>query len=215
MKTDLEIQEDVTDELDWDAAIDATKITVAVADGLVTLAGHVTNYSEKWESERAAQRVAGVKAIIVDITVTPFESRSDADIAGAAAGALSWVSYLPKNAVKIQVEKGWITLSGTVDWDYQRQNAAAAVRFLLGVKGLTNKIIVKTDAPSSTLQADIEEALERRFDSDDQDIRVSVDGRDVTLSGTVTSWWQRNLARDSAWNAPGVQNVQDNLTVSY
>lgn len=213
MRTDKEVLADVTDELDWDAAIDARLITVAVRDGLVTLGGEVNSFSEKWEAERATQRVTGVKATVVEIRVAPPGAKSDLDIAAAAGHALAWVSFVPQNCVKIQVEDGWNTLSGSVAWDYQRQNAVASVRFLSGVKGLSNNILVTADAPSDTLQADIEKALERRFDAADQDIKVSVSGRDVTLSGTVASWWQRNQARDSAWNAPGVQNVKDDLTV--
>jgi osmotically-inducible protein OsmY len=216
MKTDSQIQLDVTSELDWDAAVNATKLDVAVKDGLVTISGQVGSYSEKWEAERAVQRVAGVKALVVKIVVAPLDARTDADIARAAAeGALAWVSYLPKESIKIQVENGWITLSGKVDWDFQRQNAASTVRHLKGVKGITDDIVIALETPSSAIKANIEAALERRFDSEDQHIAVSVSGKDVTLSGSVTSWWQRDLARDSAWNAPGVQNVKDHMTIAH
>jgi osmotically-inducible protein OsmY len=113
------------------------------------------------------------------------------------------------------VENGWIQLSGKVGRDYQRQNAAAAVRYLVGVKGITDDITIRSETPSAQIKEEIEAALERRFDSEDQDISVSVSGKNVTLSGTVTSWWQRDLARNSAWNAPGVQNVTDHMTISY
>ncbi len=215
MKTDAQIQQDVTSELAWDAAIDATKIDVTVKDGLVTLGGQVINYSEKWEAERAAQRIAGVKALVVKLVVAPLDTRTDADIARAAESALAWVSYVPKNTIKIQVENGWITLSGTVTWDYQRQNVATAVRYLTGVKGVSDEITIQPDAPSTQIKADIESALERGFDSEDQDVAVSVSGRNVTLSGTVTSWWQRDLARNAAWNATGVQHVTDHMTIYY
>jgi osmotically-inducible protein OsmY len=215
MKTDVQLRQDVVDELNWDAAIDATKIEITVKEGLVTLGGQVSSYSEKWESEQAVQRVAGVKALVVKIVVAPLGTYSDTDIAKAAESALAWVSYLPKDSIKIQVEAGWIKLTGTVDRDYQRQNATGAVRYLAGVKGITDDITLSSDAPSTQIKTDIEAALERRFDSSDQDIAVSVTGRNVTLSGTVTNWWQRDLARASAWNAPGVQNVTDHLTISF
>jgi osmotically-inducible protein OsmY len=215
MKTDSQLRQDVIDELNWDAAIDATKIEIAVQDGLVTLGGQVPHYSEKWVAEQAVQRVAGVKALVVKIAVAPPGSHTDADIARAADSALAGVSYLPKDAVKIQVENGWVQLSGKVDWDYQRQNAAAAVRYLVGVRGITDDITIRSETPSAKIKEDIEAALGRRFDSDDQDIAVSVIGKNVTLSGTVSSWWQRDLARNSAWNAPGVQNVTDHMTISY
>ena len=215
MKTDSQLRQDVTDELNWDAAIDATKIEIAVHDGLVTLGGQVSNFWEKWESEQAVQRVAGVKALVVKIEVALLGSHTDADIARAAEHALAWASYLPKDAVKIQVEGGWIKLSGKVDWDYQRQNAAGALKYLAGVKGVTNDITLNAETPSGRIKTDIEAALQRRFDADDQDIAVSVSGKNVTLSGTVTSWLQRDLARDSAWNAPGVQNVTDHMTILH
>jgi osmotically-inducible protein OsmY len=215
MKTDAQLRQDVIDELNWDAAIDATKIEIAVQDGLVTLGGQVLHYSEKWVAEQAVQRVAGVKALVVKIVVAPAGSHTDADIARAAESALAGVSYLPKDSVRIQVENGWIQLSGKVGRDYQRQNAAAAVRYLVGVKGITDDITIRSETPSAQIKEEIEAALERRFDSEDQDISVSVSGKNVTLSGTVTSWWQRDLARNSAWNAPGVQNVTDHMTISY
>jgi len=214
MKSDSQIQQDVIAELDWDAAIDASKIDVSVKNGLVTLGGQVSTYSQKWEAEQAVQRVAGVKALVIKISVAPQDTRTDSDIAHAAESALSWVSCLPKDAIKIQVENGLVTLAGKVEWDYQRQSAASAVRYLTGVKGVLDEISITSETPSSALQADIEAALERRFDADDQDIVVSVSGKHVTLSGTVTSWWQRNMACNSAWNAPGVQKVTDEMTIS-
>jgi osmotically-inducible protein OsmY len=214
MKTDPQLLKDVTEELDWDAAIDAAQIEIAVQEGLVTVGGQVRSYSEKWLAEQAIQRVAGVKALVVKIIVAPPGSHSDAEIARAAGSALSWLSYLPENAVKIQVEDGWIKLAGSVAWDYQRQNAAGAVQNLAGVKGISNDISLDSDLPSTQIKADIEAALERRFDAADQDISVAVTGKDVTLSGTVTSWWQRHLARTSAWNAAGVRNVKDHLHIA-
>ena len=161
----------------------------------------------------AAARQSPLRRTVFKIAVAPPGSHTDADIARGAENALSWISYLPSDAVKIQVEAGWIRLSGSVDWDYQRQNAASAVQYLAGVKGISNDITINADTPSTQIKSAIEAALQRRFDAADQDISVTVTGKDVTLSGTVTSWWQRRLARNSAWNAPGVQHVTDHLTI--
>ncbi len=214
MKTNSQLQQDVTDELDWDAAIDAANIDVAVKDGSVTLGGEVGTLWEKWEAERAVRRVAGVRSLVIKLTVAPLDMRSDADIAHAAQNVLAWISSVPRDAVNIQVENGWVTLSGAVDWDYQRRNAAGAVRYLAGVKGVTNDITIESDSPAGEIKESIEAALDRRFDAAEQHIVVSVSGRSVTLSGNVTSWWQRDRARDSAWNAPGVQHVTDHLVVN-
>jgi osmotically-inducible protein OsmY len=213
LKTDSQLQQDVTDELNWDAAIEANKIDVYVKDGSVTLGGEVTTLWEKWEAERAVRHVSGVKSLVIQLTVAPIDERSDADIAHAAQNVLAWMSSVPRDAVKIQVEKGWVTLSGEVDWDYQRRSAAGAVRYLAGVKGVTNDISIETDSPAGQIKESIEAALER-FDGTDQQITVSVSGRTVTLSGNVASWWQRDRARDSAWNAPGVQHVTDHLVIN-
>lgn len=217
MKTDSQVQQDVITELKWEPSVNAANIGVEVHDGVVTLAGHVTNYAEKLAAEHAAQRVGGVKALTVeiDVTLTGWGARSDIDIARSAENALQWVTYLPKDSIKVMVEKGWITLSGSVEWDYQRQNITSAVRYLTGVKGITDLLVIKPTSSSNAIKSDIEAALERRFDSEDQDISVAVQGGDVTLSGTVTSWWQRDLARNSAWSAAGVKNVTNNLTVNW
>jgi len=217
MKTDSQIQQDVLNELTWEPSVNAASIGVEVKDGVVTLAGKVSNYGEKMAAEHAAQRVAGVMALAVELEVTlaGWPTRTDADIARSAETTLQWVTFLPRDSVKVMVEKGWVTLSGAVDWDYQRQNAVSAVRYLTGVKGITDNTTIKSAATSTHIKADIESSLERRFDSDDQDIVVSVQGGDVTLTGTVTSWWQRELARDSAWSAVGVRHVSDKLTIDY
>jgi osmotically-inducible protein OsmY len=217
MKSNAQIQQDVITELKWEPSVNATNIGVEVHDGIVTLSGQVPSYAEKLAAERAAQRVSGVKVMTVDIEVTLFGwgSRTDIDIARSAESALQWVTYLPKDSIKVLVEKGWITLSGQVEWDYQRQVAIGAVRHLTGVKGVSDNTTIKPSSTSAAIKENIEAALERRYDADDQDIRVEVHGSDVTLNGTVSNMWQLELARESAWNAPGVQHVASNLTVSY
>jgi osmotically-inducible protein OsmY len=217
MKTDAQVQQDVIAELKWEPSVNAAQIGVEVKNGIVTLAGHVASYAEKWDAERAAQRVGGVKALAIelDVTLTGSSKRSDADIARSAESALQWTTFLPKDAVKITVEKGWITITGTVDWAYQRQAAADGVRYLLGVTGVSDQIAIKSSVSSTAVKADIEAALKRRAAVDAQKIRVEVRGADVTLTGTVDSWAERDLARHSAWSTAGVRNVVDNLTFAY
>lgn len=215
MKTDVQLQADVIAELQWEPAVDATRIGVEVKDGIVTLAGHVTNYAGKWNAERAAQRVYGVKALVVEIDVTLAGSthRTDGDIARSAKDVLQWTTDAPADTVHIKVEKGTITLSGAVDWEYQRRDAADAIRNLVGVKSVINMVTITPDASTRVVKADIDSALKRRATRDSNSIKVSVEGGEVTLSGTVHSWVERELANDSAWGAPGVRNVVDHMKI--
>jgi osmotically-inducible protein OsmY len=217
MKTDSQLQQDVSAELAWEPSVHAAQIGVEVKDGVVTLAGEVSSYAEKWNAERAAQRVAGVQALAVELSVklSGLGLRSDADIARSVENVLSWTSFLPADAVKVLVEGGWVTLSGEVDWQYQRQAAADAVRYLLGVTGVSDQIAVKPQVVAGSVKADIDAALKRRAASDAQTISVGVLGADVTLSGTVHSWAERALATDTAWSTPGVRNVLDKMTLVF
>jgi osmotically-inducible protein OsmY len=217
MKTDAQVQQDVIAELEWEPSINAAQIGVEVKDGIVTLAGHVSSYAEKWDAERAAQRVSGVKALAVemDVKLAGSSKRNDADIARSAQDVLQWTAYLPKDSVKVMVEDGWITLSGEVDWEYQRQAAVGGVRYLMGVTGVSDQIVVKPKVSLSAVKSDIEAALKRRATADAQKISVGVRGGDVTLTGTVHSWSERDLARNAAWGTPGVRNVVDNITIAY
>jgi osmotically-inducible protein OsmY len=197
--------------------VHAAQIGVEVKDGVVTLAGEVSSYAEKWNAERTAQRVAGVQALAVELCVKLSGQglRTDADIARSAENVLSWTSFLPADAVKVLVEGGWVTLLGEVDWQYQRQAAADAVRSLLGVTGVSDQIAVKPQVVAGSVKADIDAALKRRASSDAQTISVGVSGADVTLSGTVHSWTERALATDTAWATPGVRNVMDKMTLVF
>jgi osmotically-inducible protein OsmY len=216
MKTDIQLQQDVMAELQFEPAVNATHIGVAVDHSVVTLTGHVGSYSEKWDAERAAQRVAGVKALAVDISVSlpSLSERSDADIASAAENTLEWLSFLPKDAVHVLVEKGWVTLTGQVNWGYQRLGATAAVRFLMGVRGVSNQMAIKPAVPSSTIQMDIESALKRRAIADAHKVVVAVHGDEVTLTGTVHNWSDRALVMHAAWQTSGVRSVINKLTLS-
>jgi osmotically-inducible protein OsmY len=221
MKTDAQLQQDVIAELKWEPSVRAAQIGVEVEGGVVTLAGEVGSYAEKWHAERAAQRVTGVKALAVeiDVKIADLGQRSDTDIARSAQNVVDWTTTLPAEAIKVMVEGGWVTLSGEVDWQYQKQAATDGVRYLLGVTGVSDQIGIRPAATPPDLKADvradIEAALRRRAKTDAQSISVEVDGGDVTLSGTVHSWSEREGAMHSAWAAPGVRNVIDRMTLIY
>jgi osmotically-inducible protein OsmY len=217
MKTDSQLQQDVMAELKWEPAVHAEQIGVEVKDGIVTLAGHVDSYSAKWNAERAAQRVAGVKALAMDIDVklNGSTTRTDADIARTIDNVLLWTTYLPKDSVKVMVEDGWVTLSGQVQWGFQRTTANAAVRHLLGVKGVTDQITLKSGVSASAVKGDIEAALKRRATSEANGIKVAVSGSEVTLSGKVPTWAERDAIGSAAWGTSGVSSVVDKITISY
>jgi len=217
MKTDLQLQQDVMAELEWEPSVHAAQIGVEVRDGVVTLAGEVGSYTEKWNAERAAQRVSGVKALAVELKVKlpALGRRTDADIAQAATNILGWTSSLPANSVRVMVEGGWLTLSGDVQWEYQRQDAADSVRYLFGVTGVSNQIAIKPGLSAAIVRSDIEAALKRRAAADAKTIAVEVKGDQVSLSGTVHSWAERDLAIRSAWGSSGVRHVIDKLQLVY
>lgn len=217
MKTDSQLQQDVMAELRWEPSVHAAQIGVEVKDGVVTLAGEVSSYAEKLNAEGAAQRVSGVKALAVDmkIKLSEFGKRTDADIAQSAKNILGWTCSLPADAVKVMVEGGWVTLSGDVEWQYQRQDAANSVRYLAGVIGVSNQIAIKPQPSSTVIKSDIEAALKRRASADAKAIGVDVKGDNVTLTGTVHSWAERDLATRSAWGSAGVRKVVDNMNLAY
>ena len=217
MKTDTQLQSDVIAELSWEPSINAEDIGVEVKDGIVTLAGHIGTYAEKVGAERAAMRVSGVKALAVemDVKLAGSSKRNDVDIARSVDNVLQWTTYLPKDTVKIKVESGFVTLPGEVAWAFQREAAISAVRFLMGVKGVNDQLVIKPQLSAPVVKADIEAALKRRARKDANEISVSVHGTDVTLSGKVHSWSERELATNTAWASPGVKRVVDNITLTY
>jgi osmotically-inducible protein OsmY len=215
MKTREQLQRDVQDELKWEPRIDEAGIGVSVEDGVVTLSGHVSSFAERTSAERATKRVAGVKAIANELVVKlPFSmERDDTDIAEAAVKALGWRSDIPGDTIKVTVSKGWLTLEGDLDWNYQKESATNAVRYLTGVKGISNLIRIKPRVDASRVREKIEDALTRSAEVDARNIAVSVEGGKVTLRGKVRSWAERDDANDAAWAAPGVTEVEDNLRV--
>lgn len=217
MKTDAQLQQDVMAELQWDPAVHAEQIGVQVCDGVVTLAGEVGSFGEKCNAELAAQRVGGVNALAVEMKVqlAEFARRSDADIARSAENILGWTGSLPADAVKVMVEGGWLTLSGEVEWQYQRQDAAAAVRHLPGITGLSNQIGIQPTLSAGIVKGDVEAAIARRAAAHADPIAVEVHDADVTLTGTVHSWAERDLVTRSAWGSTGVRHVIDKMTLVH
>jgi osmotically-inducible protein OsmY len=217
MKTDTQLQSDVIAELSWEPSINSEQIGVEVKDGIVTLAGHVDSYAEKIGAERATMRVSGVKALAVemDVKLPGSSARNDSDIARSVDNVLQWTTYLPKDAVKIKVEGGYVTLSGDLTWEFQREAAVNAVRYLMGVKGVNDQFVIKPTVSAPIVKADIEAALKRRAQKDANDISVTVHGTGITLSGKAHSWSERELATNTAWRSPGVRSVVDNITLTY
>ena len=215
MKSDAMIRSDVVAELNFDPAITATDVGVIVKDGVVTLTGHPQSQAEKHAIERAVQRVKGVRAIAVEMNVrlAAGYERTDADIAMAVERALEWNVLVPTGKIRPMVEKGWVSLIGEVEWAYQRQAAEVAVRNLLGVTGVTNRVVVKPQVAPADIEKSIHDALQRQADRESRQIEISVDGGVVTLSGKVHSWAERKAARGAAWAAPGVTNVINHLLV--
>jgi osmotically-inducible protein OsmY len=217
MKNDVDLQRDVFDELKWEPAVHSTDIGVIVKDGVVTLEGVVDSYPEKWAAERAAKRVSGVKALALELEVKLPGSgkQTDADIAEAAENALKWDVLVPQDRIKVTVEKGFLTLEGQVDWEFQRSAAKRAVQYLMGVQGVANAITVKPKVAPSDVKTQIEAALKRNAVLDAQQISVQADGGKVTLRGNVRSWAERDEAEAAAWAAPGVNEVKDLIAVTY
>jgi len=212
---DKTLRQEIIDELDWEPSVDAAHIGVAVEAGVVTLTGHVGSYAEKVAAERAVRRIAGVKAIAQEIEVRYAADKKTADdqIAKRVLDVIAWTLTTPESSIKVQVQKGWVTLSGTVDWWYQKVDAENAVRKLSGVTAVSNDIVVRPRLQASDLKQRIEKALKRRAERESDGIRVLVDGGKVTLEGKVKGWRDRDLIERTAWSAPGVTAVDDRIAV--
>ncbi|MGC2552559.1 MAG: BON domain-containing protein [Candidatus Sulfotelmatobacter sp.] len=211
--TDEEIQENVMAELKWDAKLQPNEIGVTVKDGIVTLTGWVDSFLKKWSAEDVALKVSGVKAVANDLEVKLSSERTDADVAAAALRALEWDAFVPSDKVQVTVSKGWVTLKGEVEWQYQKEDAERVVRRLAGVKGVSNLITVKPRATPSDLKKKIEDALVRNAEVDANRIAVEVQGSKAILKGTVRAWAEKEEAERVAWSAPGITSVENRITV--
>lgn len=218
MKTNEQLQKDVQNAIKWEPLLHAAEIGVSVNDGVVTLSGTVDSYSKKTEAENAAKNVSEVKVVIEKIEVkfhTSWAKKDDTDVANEIINAFKWNWEIPEDKIKVRVEKGWITLEGSVQWQYQREAATNAVKKLMGVTGVSNNIMMKSESKDAIEKKDIEDALKRNWSIDDEDIDVDVADHKVTLTGVVDSWYQKDEAGRIAWNAPGVWSVDNELTVDY
>ncbi|MDE3128393.1 MAG: BON domain-containing protein [Gemmatimonadota bacterium] len=218
MKTDMQLQRDVIEELAWQPNIREAEIAVGARNGVVTLSGFVDSYAQKYAAARAVESVRGVRAVADDLKVRLPQAfvRSDTDVAHAAVSALKWDVEVPDTRIKVLVDDGWISLDGAVDWQFQRTAAENAVRHLAGVNGVINRITVQQPKVSAyEVNQRIEEALKRNAALDAE--KISIDARDgrVVLRGTVRSWAEREDAERAAWAAPGVTEVDDELAVAF
>jgi len=214
--SDSSLRQDIIDELDFEPSIDAADIGVAVEDGVATLTGHVPTYAQKITVEDVVRRVKGVKGVAQQIEVRPFGTNRTADdeIAKRALSTISWNTAIPDDAVQVKVQEGWVTMTGKVEWQYQKTAAADAVRDLAGVVGVTNRIEIASRASAFDVKKRIEDALKRNAEIEAQAIRVNVlDGGRITLDGKVHAWSERRAAERAAWSAPGVKVVDDRITI--
>jgi osmotically-inducible protein OsmY len=213
---DSELRRKVIAELDWDPSIDNSAIGVAVKDGVVTLNGSVANYSQKKNAERAARRVAGVKAVAenLEIKLPGTAQRSDADIAQSVLSGLRFNVDVPRDRIQVTVENGWVNLDGEVEWQFQKSAAENSIKYLMGVKGFTDNIRIKPRVSVADVKAKIESAFERRASLDADQIKVESTDSKITLRGSVHSWDEREQAEQAAWAAPGVSKVENYVTVT-
>lgn len=215
LKTDAQIQSEVQNELRLAPMVNATHIGVEVRQGVVTLTGHVDSYAEKWHAEQAAQRISSVKALAVEMQVmfrgTP--TVTDSEIAHAVKNVLDWNVFIPANAVKVMVENGWVTLGGKVPADYQRRIAESSIRYLTGVRGVSNQLMLKPTVTGSVLKTDIEAVLQRRASKEAKGIGIDIHEHEVTLTGTVNSLAEREVVSRAVRDAPGVWIVRNNIEV--
>ncbi|MCL6251224.1 BON domain-containing protein [Altererythrobacter sp. KTW20L] len=216
MKTDSELQRDVLDELEWDPSVDHADIGVSVVDGVVALNGYVKSYAEKIAAERAAKRVAGVKAIAEELNVRYASDAKTADheIAKRILDLFKYNILIPEEHIVVKVEKGWVSLTGDVEWNFQSDEATKAAGKVSGVVGVSNNLTIRNRASAIDIRKRIKDAFERQAGLDAATVTITTSGNKVTLGGKVKAWHERKLAEDAAWSAPGVTQVEDRILVS-
>lgn len=214
--TDRELKEHVQNALEWEPSVDQSDIGVSVDEGVVTLRGNVRSYTERATAERVTLRVYGVRAVANDLEVRlpGGAERTDTAIAQAAVAVLNWNSVVPRDRVTVTVTKGWVTLKGTLEWQYQKNAGARAIRDLTGVRGVINEILVKPRVTTADVQLKIEAAFKRSAEIDARRVSVAAHDGTVVLRGNVRSWAEREEAERAAWAAPGVARVDDRITVA-
>ena len=210
---DTDLRERVERQLDWEPSVTSTNIGVTAHEGVVTLTGYVDNYAEKMAAERVTQQTYGVKGIANDVQVKPLMKVTDSEIAAKAVSALHTRVDVPDERIKVTVKDGWVTLNGNLDWHYQKMAAEGAVKYLLGVKGVTNLITLKPRVSTTEVKSKIEEALKRNAELDARRINVSSTNSKVILTGNVRSWMEREEAETAAWAAPGVTKVSNQISI--
>ncbi|WP_024930841.1 BON domain-containing protein [Methylophilus sp. OH31] len=216
MKTDLQLRQDVLNELEWEPSVNAANINVEAKEGAITLAGHVDTFAEKRRAEDATQRVSGVKALAVkiDVKLLTRTERTDADIAKSAENVVRWSNDLYNNSVTIMVNSGWVTLTGFVGWEFQKRNIGYALCNLMGVVGLSNQLAIKPKVKGAIVKGDIEQALKRCAVEGLKHVAIHINDSEITLSGYVDSWTEREVANHSAWNTPGVKSVINQIKIA-
>ncbi len=218
MKTNADLQKDVQESIKWEPLLQAVEISVTAKDGVITLSGTVDSFARKSEVEEAARRVKGVMAVIEQISINTGDEatiRDDADLGNEILNAYQWTQEIPSDRVTVKVENGWITLEGDLQWNYQRDAAERLIRELSGVKGMSNHITIKSEPSAEIDKAAIERAFARSGSITEEDIHVRVVKNKVILTGTVSSWYEKDEAARQAWKAPGVEIVYNELIVEH